>query len=462
MLLGAGIWLWRVSWLIALLPLILACLALRWKSTTFESACRYGLTRTGAALAHGAGVIGFFVLILLGFLKWMDGPHGKTAPAELMVLGVAVCAILLAAQVGQAVAVVVAGTLARRAPFEAAPYKAAAIGFGLVMVANLVPYVGRAATLVLSALGLGSLLLHARFGRWASAAALALLLAVPAAAAPQASFYELREPIIAKELKRIHKKNKKLASRVEAVSERFLGTPYVLGPLGEGPTGEYDRDPLYDFKKADCTTLVEQVMAMSLEPDLDKALQTLQKIRYKDGIITYETRNHFTEGDWVPQNVRAGFLADITELVAGEKTKTATKKISKRAWYVSKSTADIQGFGSAEAEKERRAGHLRELADRFQDQYAALPYLPIDALPQFQGRIPSGTIGNLLRADQPDKPTMISHQVLFIRKGTDLYVRHAAYGKQTEDVPVLEYFYRYFNSKWPLLGVNLNELRAPK
>lgn len=291
---------------------------------------------------------------------------------------------------------------------------------------------------------------------------LLLAAALAAHAAPPKGFHELSDRELAAELKRLHKKHKSLDERVEAVSERFLGAQTVLGPLGEGKDGEYDRDPLVDFKRMDCTTYIEQVMALSLEPDLDKAIALLQKIRYKDGAISYETRNHFTEGDWVPQNVRAGFLQDITLRVAPDKAKTAIKKISKRDWYLQKSTSDLAGFGDAEAEKERRLGHLRELGERFQDQIAALPYVPIEILPQVADRIPSGTIANLVRADQPDKPSMISHQVLLIRRDKVLYARHAALGREVADVPALEYFYKYFNSKWPLLGLNLDAVAQPR
>src|SRR5438045_3508222 len=84
-----------------------------------------------------------------------------------------------------------------------------------------------------------------------------------------------------------------LQRRVSSVSERFLGTPYKLGPLGEGSEGEFDRDPTMTFKQLDCTTYVEHVMAISLEPDLTRARATLQKIRYKDGVVRYDLRNHF-------------------------------------------------------------------------------------------------------------------------------------------------------------------------
>ena len=120
-------------------------------------------------------------------------------------------------------------------------------------------------------------------------------------------------------VRRIDRQTASLAQRVEAISALFLGVPYKLGPLGEGPDGEFDRDPLIRFDAFDCTTFIETVMALALDRDLGAAARTLQKIRYKDGQIGYATRNHFIELDWVPNNVRAGYLHDITAEVAGRK-----------------------------------------------------------------------------------------------------------------------------------------------
>ena len=157
---------------------------------------------------------------------------------------------------------------------------------------------------------------------------------------------------IQEELRRIHQQAASLAQRVEAVSELFLGVPYKLGSLGEGPDGEFDRDPLIRFDAFDCTTFVETVMALSLDSDLDSAVRTLQKIRYKDGQIGYATRNHFIELDWVPNNVRAGYLHDITSDVAGRNTVKVHKTISKRKWYLRKSLVSLEG-GFTEDEKKR-------------------------------------------------------------------------------------------------------------
>ncbi|MBI4386704.1 MAG: DUF1460 domain-containing protein [Elusimicrobia bacterium] len=272
-------------------------------------------------------------------------------------------------------------------------------------------------------------------------------------------FHRMSREEIARTLRDIHDTTPHLEGRIMRVSERFLDTPYRRGPLGEGPSGEFDTDPLINFQAADCTTLVEQVMALSLEPDLDRAGQLLQKIRYKGGKISYLDRNHFPETDWIPNNISTGFLKDITRLVGGGQTRIATKVIDKTAWYAAKTEGDLAGFEKAlPKERRRRLARMRELGARFQTQRAELPYVPVDVLPQVLDRVPNGTIANLVREDAPDKPLMVSHQVFLILKGRAWYVRHAALAREVEDVPLADYFRKYASYKWRLLGVNLNSV----
>jgi len=256
-----------------------------------------------------------------------------------------------------------------------------------------------------------------------------------------------------------------LKRRVSAVSERFLGTPYKLGPLGEGPDGEFDRDPTISFRQLDCTTYVEEVMAISLEPDLARAKSTLQKIRYKGGVVRYDQRNHFPEIDWIPNNIAAGYLRDITREVAGEKTKSVSRTISKPQWYEHMEEKDLSaGFEGESAErKAARVARWRELGKQYQDEQATLEYLPMESLPEFIDRIPSGTVVNLIRepSAQEPFPILVSHQMLLIATPEGRVIRHAAFGKTVEQVPALAFFYRYFNAKWRVLGINLNEIRDP-
>jgi hypothetical protein len=271
--------------------------------------------------------------------------------------------------------------------------------------------------------------------------------------APLERFQPPSDTHIQEELRRIHREATSLPQRVEAISELFLGVPYKLGALGEGPDGEFDRDPLIRFDAFDCTTFVETVMALSLDSDLDSAKRTLQKIRYRDGLIGYATRNHFIELDWVPNNVRAGYLRDITSDVAGEKAATVHKTISKMQWYRRKSLASLEG-GFTEDEKRQLLPKLQLLGKQFDDQRATLTVLPMNALPHALANIPSGTIANLVHADQRDKDTIVSHQVILIKKSDGWYVRQAATGKVVEDDPI-SIFARYRDLNWRLIGLNL-------
>lgn len=288
------------------------------------------------------------------------------------------------------------------------------------------------------------------------------LLAALALAATAPGFGGLGEEELAKELAGVHAAQGGLEARLDAVSERFLGTPYKLGPLGEGEAGEYDRDPLISFTQADCTTFVEQVLALSLEPDLEKAKALLQRIRYREGRVSYETRNHFPETDWIPNNVAAGFLTDITRKTAGGRVRWAFKTIRKADWYLAKSTSDLEGFAGETLEQASgRVERWRAAGAELKPETARLPYLPLEHLPELAASIPSGTIGNVVRADLPEKPVLVTHQVLLFQRPEGTIIRHAAYGKQVQDEPALDYFARFKGAAWPVLGLNLNAVATP-
>ena len=246
---------------------------------------------------------------------------------------------------------------------------------------------------------------------------------------------------------------------MEAISALFLGVPYKLGPLGEGPDGEFDRDPLIRFDAFDCTTFVETVMALALESDLDAAARTLQKIRYKDGQIGYATRNHFIGLDWVPNNVRAGSLRDITADVAGPQRRQGPQD------HLQEELVPAQISGQSR----RRLHQGREAAPRLQAAASGQPVAgsardaeraAAEGAASALANIPSGTIANLVHADRRDKGTMVSHQVFLIKKSDGWYVRHAASGKAVEDDPIA-ILGRYRDLRWRLIGLNLDVLRDP-
>lgn len=77
------------------------------------------------------------------------------------------------------------------------------------------------------------------------------------------------------------------------IGREYLGVKYIADPLGEETAP--DLDPLIRTDAFDCTTFVETVLA-------DGNVDSLTKIRYKDGKIGFLNRNHFIETDWLQNN----------------------------------------------------------------------------------------------------------------------------------------------------------------
>jgi hypothetical protein len=117
--------------------------------------------------------------------------------------------------------------------------------------------------------------------------------------------------------------------RLHHAVEATLGTPYVDGPLGEGPGAPYDADPLIDLKRVDCVTFIEQAIALAVSPNLATATEKLQRIRYAGGKIDFLTRNHFMEVDWLANN---SFCRDVTGTL-GLPTEQVTRTIDKAAFF---------------------------------------------------------------------------------------------------------------------------------
>jgi len=119
------------------------------------------------------------------------------------------------------------------------------------------------------------------------------------------------------------------SDRVVEICKESLGTPYMENPLGEGEDGLYDRQPLMDLAHVDCVTFVEQTIALAASRSFQEAFDTLQRIRYKNGQIAFETRNHFMIADWIANN---HFCRDITGEL-GVPTVTETRMMGRRHFF---------------------------------------------------------------------------------------------------------------------------------
>lgn len=266
-----------------------------------------------------------------------------------------------------------------------------------------------------------------------------------------------------------------LASALDVVSARMLGTPYKLGVSGEGHVDPYDQDPLWRLDALDCTTYLETVMAIALGHDQPGFLQKLFAIRYENARVSYTTRNHFPEVDWIANNVRVGFLRDVTTELFPELARNTTLVISKSKWYAAKTANDIEPKDRELAERERLAAELRALAGNYPDEPATIAYLPMQSFfvknpangelePNLEvlRKIPHTAVFNIVREGwAPGGHSLaISHQGFVVQKADGTYMRHASTNKRVMEDRLDLYFKRFLDSP-TIRGINLLQVLDP-
>lgn len=233
-----------------------------------------------------------------------------------------------------------------------------------------------------------------------------------------------------------------LSERLADVAEGFLGTPYVLSPLGEGEG--HDPDPTIRWDALDCVTLVEETMALALAPGKDRLLPTLNQIRYS-GAPAWETRNHITEAQWLPHLVEAGYLKDVARQWGGGDTRVLKKVFTDETWKAK----SAQGLALPEAARPHGEFTLNVIP----------PALAVEKLAQ----APSGLVLVIVRADRPWLVTRVSHVAMLLqtRKGPTL--RHASRSsRKVVDEPLGSYLKRNLDyGKWTIEGLAVYEVQTP-
>ena len=209
------------------------------------------------------------------------------------------------------------------------------------------------------------------------------------------------------------------AEQIRFYAELFYQskTPYLADPLGEAQFGGVSSRPLYRFDGFDCTTFVETVMALSLAQNATDFRSLINRIRYKAGQVSYFNRNHFPTVDWIPNNIHAGFVTDVTSLVAP--AQESLTYIEKDNWYLKKG--------------------LRTFAERSQKTWARIDYIAKEDLlnEQIVQRIPSGAIFNVVRPawnlrDETGTSMDVSHQGFVIHENGEVYMIHASNGRSRD------------------------------
>ncbi len=240
-------------------------------------------------------------------------------------------------------------------------------------------------------------------------------------------------------LKAAHKQP--FAERLKLVSEGFLGTPYGDSPLGEG-AGK-DADPLIRYDVVDCLTFVEETMAMSIAPNDSELVSTLNRIRYANDTPKYAERNHLMEAQWLPYNIKKGFLADVTKLYGGHHVKRAPKVLTADTWKSRSGTA----LGLAPAEQ--------MLGD------FGLDIIPVEEAEAIVKKVPTGTVLVAVRADRAAMVTRVTHVGFVLQTPKGPMLRHASRTfTKVVDEPLSSFMKRNLGyAKWTVEGVALYAVR---
>jgi hypothetical protein len=214
----------------------------------------------------------------------------------------------------------------------------------------------------------------------------------------------------------------RLSERVRAASVRYLGTPYVRDPLGEGLG--VDPDPLYDRRRVDCVTFVEQALAEALAPRPAEVLPTLLRLRYREGHVAFTGRNHHFVADWLPHN--AWLVTDLTNALGSPHVRRMTKRIDRAALFAS---AGVKPGGRPAGEAAAPPPEERSTT-----------YIPRDKAPALLARLPDVSIAVFVQ----DRPGIFAaHTGFLIRGGHTVTLRHASQRqKRVVDEPLLDYLKR--------------------
>ena len=95
-------------------------------------------------------------------------------------------------------------------------------------------------------------------------------------------------------------------------AQELLGKPYV----GQTLEGNATEELAVNLRQLDCTTLVENVVALVLTTRQKSVrfadfCQNLVRIRYRDGRLDgYASRNHYFS-EWIASNERQGLVAEV-------------------------------------------------------------------------------------------------------------------------------------------------------
>lgn len=218
--------------------------------------------------------------------------------------------------------------------------------------------------------------------------------------------------------------NLTVTDRMAFYSQLFFGMPYGLTCVGDGTYALYDTKPQFTLDTTNCMVFCEDVLALAISDGYENFFNNLQQIRYKDGIVGIKTRNHYTMGDWLPEN--SWLLHDATKDIAGSKTDTLTRTISHKKFFTTKGIKDLR--------------YVKE------DRKITINYIPFEALLGAKERFEDGDILALIFRKL--NGIFSGHMLMFYNTPNGKMIRESSLSKATVlDTPYDKWVEKFKNSK---------------
>jgi hypothetical protein len=267
------------------------------------------------------------------------------------------------------------------------------------------------------------------------------------------------------------------ANHIAALSEPFLGKPYLRNALGEGPQGYYDQRPLYRTDVFDCETLVDTVLALELSSPSQNTLAVMNRVRYRHGKISFLNRNHFTCKDWNPNNQAQGFITDITAKIHDTQNlpvyQHSQALINPAEWIQHFDLSHIYLTPVEKTEAQKRLRQLKQHSRPIQATLSSIDYIPLTALfnrdeqPNLYlfHQIPEGAIIEIIRPNwdltkEIGTHLQVSHMGFALWKKDTLYFREASsIAQKVIDTPLIPYLKAALTSP-TIKGINIQKINS--
>ncbi len=227
----------------------------------------------------------------------------------------------------------------------------------------------------------------------------------------------------------------------------YLDMPYILNPLGEGPTSPYAPKPLLREDGFDCTTYVETVLARYYaQNSKTKFNNNLMLLRYIDGKIDFFSRAHLMEFQWIPNAIKYNFIRAYPLA----HTKNTNFNINLRQWFLQNTSV-----------KHKDSIYIQKANQQPEKIVASVPYIPakkitsvlLNNLPDFMLVFFIKSLPANSWAGQNQAQELITHMGILINN--KLY--HASIrNKKVQQIDLLE----YLKNTPSFIGVSFYEISS--